>query len=117
VLNLVALSLGIEDEALAQIGSSSGYEYVTKWGTQGEGPGQFDGQNDVVPLEESFVIVPDYDNHRLQKFSSTGSFISAFGSEGEADGQFIQPEGMDVDSEGNIYVADTGNFRIQVFSQ
>ncbi|MGH9925280.1 MAG: hypothetical protein ACRD5B_07855, partial [Nitrososphaeraceae archaeon] len=35
VLNLVALSLGIEDEALAQIGSSSGYEYVTKWGTQG----------------------------------------------------------------------------------
>jgi hypothetical protein len=55
VLSLVALSPGIQDEALAQSGNSSGYEFVTKWGTQGEGPGQFDGQNDVVPLEESFV--------------------------------------------------------------
>jgi hypothetical protein len=49
VLSLIALSLGIENEVLAQIGSSSGYEFVTKWGTQGEEPGQFDGQNDVVP--------------------------------------------------------------------
>ncbi|HZA70781.1 MAG TPA: hypothetical protein VE548_13885 [Nitrososphaeraceae archaeon] len=49
MLSLIALSLGIENEVLAQIGSSSGYEFVTKWGTQGEEPGQFDGQNDVVP--------------------------------------------------------------------
>jgi hypothetical protein len=67
VLSLVTSSPGIQNEVLAQIGIQSGYEFVTKWGSQGKGPGQFDGKNDTVPLEESFVIVPDYDKHRSSK--------------------------------------------------
>jgi hypothetical protein len=26
------------------------YEFVTKWGSEGSGPGQFNGQNDVDPF-------------------------------------------------------------------
>jgi DNA-binding beta-propeller fold protein YncE len=115
-LSLIALFSGTQDEALAQIGNSSGYEFVTKWGTQGEGPGQFDGQNDVVPLAEGFVIVPDYDNHRLQKFSDNGTFIAIIGTSGELEGEFDNPHSVDVDSEGNIYVSDKDNHRIQKFS-
>jgi hypothetical protein len=69
-----------------------------KWGSQGEGPGQFDGQNDVVPLEESFVIVPDYDNHRLQKFSDNGTLVAIIGASGELEGEFDIPHSVDTDS-------------------
>ena len=64
---------------------------------------QFDGQNDIVPLEESFVIVPDYDNHRLQKFSDNGTFVAIIGAIRELEGEFDNPHSADVDSEGNIY--------------
>jgi hypothetical protein len=75
-LSLVILSTRIQNEARAQVEGPSGYEFVTKWGSQGQGPGQFDGQNDIVPLEESFAIVPDYGNNRLQKFSDNGTFVA-----------------------------------------
>ena len=106
----------IQDKALAQAGSSVGYEFVTKWGSQGEEPGQFDGQNDVVPLGEDFVIVPDYDNHRLQKFSENGTLIEVIGASGELQGEFDNPHNVDVYFEGNIYISDKDNYRIQKFS-
>jgi hypothetical protein len=38
------------------------YEFVTKWGSEGSGPGQFNGQNDVDPFM-NFTYVADYDNN------------------------------------------------------
>jgi len=43
------------------------YSFVTKWGSLGEGDGQFDGQNDV-DLYNGRVYVADYANHRIQIF-------------------------------------------------
>ena len=62
------------------------YEFVTKWGSEGSGPGQFNGQNDVDPFKD-FVYVADYDNNRIQVFDSNGTFVSSWGSEGDGDGQ------------------------------
>jgi tripartite motif-containing protein 71 len=105
------------DHSYAQTESDpSDYQFVTKWGSQGEEPGQFDGQNDVVPLGDGFIIVPDYDNHRLQKFSENGTFVEIIGASGDLEGEFDNPHSVDVDSEGNIYVSDKDNDRIQVFS-
>ncbi|HEU4447768.1 MAG TPA: hypothetical protein VFR94_24055 [Nitrososphaeraceae archaeon] len=61
------------------------YEFVAKWGSEGSGPGQFNGQNDVDPFKD-FVYVADYDNNRIQVFDSNGTFVSSWGSEGDADG-------------------------------
>jgi DNA-binding beta-propeller fold protein YncE len=59
------------------------YSFVTQWGTEGSGPGEFTGQNDVVPSTDGkYVFVPDYENHRIQKFTSDGTFITQLGSEG-----------------------------------
>jgi DNA-binding beta-propeller fold protein YncE len=67
-------------------------------------------------LGESFVIVPDYDNHRLQKFSENGTLIGVFGASGEPLGEFDNPHSVDVEFDGNIYVSDKDNHKIQKFS-
>jgi DNA-binding beta-propeller fold protein YncE len=54
------------------------YSFVTKWGSLGEGDGQFDGQNDV-DFYDGRVYVADYANHRIQIFDPHGNFIAKFG--------------------------------------
>lgn len=75
--------------------------FITEWGTEGEGTGQFNNPAGVAVDSEDNVYVTDVNNNRIQKFSSDGAFVTSWGSEGEGEG---------------LYVADTGNFRIQVFS-
>ena len=62
------------------------------------------------------VYVADSGNHRIQKFTSTGTFITKWGSLGSGDGQFNEPGGVAVDALGNVYVGDSNNFRIQKFA-
>ncbi|MCP4709643.1 MAG: hypothetical protein GY869_13535, partial [Planctomycetes bacterium] len=90
--------------------------FITKWGREGSGNGQFDGPKGVALDRSGDVYVVDVHNHRIQKFSATGEFIATWGSEGAGDGQFSVPSHIALDSSGNIYVADSGNDRIQKFS-
>jgi DNA-binding beta-propeller fold protein YncE len=86
--------------------SSSG-SFITKWGSQGEGNGQFDYPGGVATDPAGNVYVADMGNHRIQKFSSTGSFITKWGNLGTADGQFYGvDDGIATDASGNVYVAD-----------
>jgi hypothetical protein len=72
--------------AISSVTAQQQYEFVTQWGTEGPGPGQFNGQNDVDPFK-NFVYVADYDNNRIQVFDSNGTFITSWRSEGDEDGQ------------------------------
>ena len=47
--------------------------------------------------DETVVYVTDYDNHRIQKFTSSGEFIAKWGSYGSGDGQFLTSYGVAVD--------------------
>jgi DNA-binding beta-propeller fold protein YncE len=105
-------SIFLTADVLAQ---SLTLNYYTKWGSLGEGDGQFDGQNDV-DYNNGKVYVADYANHRIQIFDPEGNFITKFGDGGEGDGQFHKASAMSMDSQGNIYVADQFNFRIQKFT-
>lgn len=80
----------------------------------------------VSYLEEQFIYVVDYGNHRIQVFGLDGSdnvkFIRKWGSKGIDDGQFQYPwacvigNGVNKDNKFNmIYVTDSRNHRIQVF--
>ena len=62
------------------------------------------------------VYVVDNGNHRIQKFTSSGTYLTQWGSYGSGDGQFNYPYGVAVDASGNVYVADLYNHRIQVFT-
>ena len=61
------------------------------------------------------VYVADYGNHRIQKFTSGGTYMTQWGTLGTGNGQF-QSLGVAVDGSGNVYVADSYNNRIQKFT-
>ncbi|MCE8425362.1 MAG: 6-bladed beta-propeller [Candidatus Methanoperedens sp.] len=79
-------------------------------------PAGYDSKGIAVDPSSGNIYFADRNNHRIQKFSSTGEFITELGSYGSGDGQFFYPTDIAVDSNGDFYVADTSNLRIQKFS-
>ena len=80
------------------------YVFSSKFGSFGEGPGQFN-QPICVALDPSAnVFVTEWLNHRIQKFTSTGGFLASWGEYGPGLGQFSSPTGISVDSSGAVYV-------------
>ena len=86
-----------------------------QWGSEGEGPGQFNRPRGVAVTSGGDILVCDWGNHRVQVFRSDGTFVRAWGSFGAAPGQFSFPTSVAVSSTDEVFVADTGNHRIQVF--
>jgi YD repeat-containing protein len=66
---------------------------------------------------EGDVYVADSANHRIEKFSPSGTYLDQFGEEGAGTGQLgATIGGIAVDPEGDVYVADSANHRIEKFS-
>jgi DNA-binding beta-propeller fold protein YncE len=89
--------------------------FLTTWGSEGDGEGQFRNPQGIAVDSAGNVYVADTNNHRIQKFSPSGTLLATWGSAGSGDGQFQGPQGIAIDSAGNVYVADTQNHRIQKF--
>ncbi|CAF3462320.1 unnamed protein product [Rotaria socialis] len=93
-------------------------QFLRKFGTQGNRPGQFDRPAGVAFDKQLHrVVVTDKDNHRIQVFTSTGEYIFKFGEKGTKPGQFNYPWDVAVSSTSQILVSDTRNHRIQLFSK
>ena len=94
---------------------TSNGNFITKWGSNGSGDGQFSNPYGIAVDSDNNVYVTDTYNRRIQKFDSNGNFIATWGSYGSGDGQFLYPYGIAVDSDNNVYVTDVHNYRIQKF--
>jgi DNA-binding beta-propeller fold protein YncE len=94
---------------------TAGGSYVTQWGAQGSGDGQFVFPFGVAVDASGNIYVADQVNNRIQIFTSSGAYLAQWGTGGSGNGQFQLPTGVAVDSSGNVYVADNGNHRIQKF--
>ena len=89
------------------------FKFAYKFGTKGNGNGQFQDPHDVSFDSSGNVFVPDRVRSDIQKFTHEGVFISKFGGPGSGPGQFNVPYSIAHDSNNNIYVSDRENNRIQ----
>jgi alpha-tubulin suppressor-like RCC1 family protein len=94
--------------------SGSTYAYVSQWGSNGTGDGQFSTPTSICMDASGNVYVAD--GNRIQKFNSNGTFITKWGSPGTGNGQFNAIRGLAVDGTGNVYAGELGNDRIQKFT-
>lgn len=60
--------------------------------------------------EDGTVVVPDWTQHRILIYSSSGAFLEGFGSQGSLLGQYNKPTAVACSRGGSntIFVADTG---------
>jgi DNA-binding beta-propeller fold protein YncE len=61
------------------------------------------------------LLVADYENHRIQCYSSEGKYRFHFGAWGNSPRAFKYPVNLATDSQDNIYVIDEGNGVIKKF--
>ena len=103
------------DSFIVKIGPDG--KEISRWGSSGDGPGQFIRPHGLAVDSEGNLYVGDPLINRIQVLSASGGRpIAQFGSEGSGPGQFRYPMGMALDAKGNLYVADTENHRIQKLS-
>ena len=89
---------------------------VLSFGQQGSAPGMLNKPWGVAVNERNEIAVTEVGNHRVQVFSSDGTYLRSFGTKGDKQGEFNEPAGIAFDTNGNIIVADCTNNRVQIFS-
>ena len=91
-------------------------KFLTKWGRQGTGDGEFDLPWGICLDSDGNVYVADWRNIRVQKFSAEGAFLAKFGVSDTGVGELNHPSDVAVDSEGDVYVTDWSGHRLQVYA-
>ncbi|XP_022794156.1 E3 ubiquitin-protein ligase TRIM71-like, partial [Stylophora pistillata] len=90
---------------------------VLSFGQHGSSPGMLSRPWGVAVNERDEIAVTEWDNHRVQVFSSDGTYLRSFGSKGDRQGEFNNPTGIAFDKNNNIIVVDYLNHRVQLFSE
>ncbi|KAM6342059.1 tripartite motif-containing protein 3 [Podargus strigoides] len=81
-------------------------EFLFKFGSHGEGNGQFNAPTGVAVDANGNIIVADWGNSRVQVFDSAGSFLSYINTAADP---LYGPQGLALTSDGHVVVADSGN--------
>lgn len=91
---------------------ADGVTFVTAWGQQGDGPGQFDQPRGVAVSLQGEVYVADTGNARVQVFDTAGGFLREWGQD-----VLAEPFDLALDREGRrAYVLDPALDHLFVFS-
>lgn len=104
---------------LAPALAAAQFGFITQWGSEGSGNGQFSLPWSIAIDPAGDVYVADLANDRIQKFDNGGGYIRKWGGPldfaGE-EGDFYSPSGVATDAAGNVYVADGNHNRVQKFN-
>jgi tripartite motif-containing protein 71 len=97
--------------------ANAAYVYAGQWGTYGTGPGQFYRPVGIAVAPNGNVYVADFNNHRIQYFTATGSYLGEWGSWGSGPGEFKGPQWVAVARNGTVFVTESSwNSRVQYFT-
>jgi len=99
-----------------RMGEDNIEEYVTEFGSYGEGPGQFYWPMAIALDKDTNVYVTDEYTHRITIFNKDGEYQSHWGVYGSADGELNRPAGIAIGPDETVYVVDSRNNRIQKFT-
>ncbi|XP_031427561.1 tripartite motif-containing protein 3b isoform X1 [Clupea harengus] len=87
-------------------------EFLFKFGSHGEGNGQFNAPTGVAVDANGNIIVADWGNSRIQVFDCSGSFLSYINTSADP---LYGPQGLALTSDGHVVVADSGNHCFKVY--
>ena len=90
-----------------------GEEYITEFGSYGEGPGQFIWPISIAVGSDVNVYVADEWLNRINVYSQDGEFLREWGSKGSGDGELNRPSGLAIAKDGTMFVVDSLNHRVQ----
>ncbi|MEZ6077912.1 MAG: hypothetical protein R3C56_20240 [Pirellulaceae bacterium] len=62
---------------------------------------------------EGNLLVAEFGNHRVQRFTRDGQSLETWGQAGSGPGLFNRPWALITDSQSNVHVLDTENHRVQ----
>lgn len=94
-------------------------KFLRKWGGPfalnifGPFNGWFTTVTSITIDQSNNLLVADFYNHRIQKFTVDGIFLTSLGTEGNGQGQFQYAIAVAVTDDRTVFVADFGNNRIQ----
>jgi len=96
-----------------------GFSFVSKFGEQGDQPGQFKKPGGIaIDHDHDRILITDTGNHRVQSWSlSDQSFLSCISKYGSRDLEFNSPRGIAIDKHHHrIVIADNFNHRLVFLS-
>ena len=98
----------ITDEGIA--------EFVSAFGSEGTGPGEFRTPSDVTVDEQGNRYVTDQNNNRIQVFDAQGKWLYSFGQRGYStdSDHFLLPTSIEHEN-GYLFISDLVNRAIKVF--
>jgi DNA-binding beta-propeller fold protein YncE len=91
--------------------------FLFQWGERGTEPGLLSAPFAIELDADGTLLVADFANSRVQRFTPEGEPRQLIGGSGTEDGRFMSTMGAAADGQGRIYVTDYRNFRVQVFDR
>lgn len=91
---------------------------LARFGTEGEGPGQFILPTHVAVAPDGEIYVGEYGgNDRISRFSPTFEYLGSFGGRDAGEASLMRPQSLCFDSQGVLWVADAVHHRLCRFTR
>ena len=93
------------------------FRHVLSFGQKGSSVEMQCSPYGVAVNERDEIAVTDSNNHRVQVFSSDGTYLRSFGRKGDKQGELNWPTGIAFDQNSRSIVVDSLNHRVQLFNE